>query len=116
MMLRGDKGPGLCPAGLVSPPRWTGHPGAMGRPFFVLGTDGYIEIRKYTNVAVSKQGNKSVPWWTARRASLHRLQQWAPLTFRAANSLADIVGRTQHCPRSGPVPCWAGGTVHPGNS
>src|SRR2546426_6464554 len=24
---------------------------------FVLGTDGYIEIRKYANVAVSKQGN-----------------------------------------------------------
>jgi len=24
---------------------------------FILGTDGYIEVRKYTNVAVSKQGN-----------------------------------------------------------
>ena len=54
MMLRGDKGFGyvrldwFTPDGLGT---W-----GDGR-LFVLGTDGYIEIRKYTNVAVSKQGN-----------------------------------------------------------
>ncbi len=54
MMLRGDKGFGyvrldwFTPDGLGT---W-----GDGR-LFVLGTDGYIEIRKYANVAVSKQGN-----------------------------------------------------------
>jgi len=54
MMLRGDKGLGyvrldwFTPDGLGT---W-----GDGR-LFVLGTDGYIEIRKYANVAVSKQGN-----------------------------------------------------------
>jgi predicted dehydrogenase len=54
MMLRGDKGLGyvrldwFTPDGLGT---W-----GDGR-LFVLGTEGYIEIRKYTNVAVSKQGN-----------------------------------------------------------
>lgn len=54
MMLRGDKGLGyvrldwFTPDGLGT---W-----GDGR-LFVLGTDGYIELRKYTNVAVSKQGN-----------------------------------------------------------
>ena len=54
MMLQGDKGLGyvrldwFTPNGLGT---W-----GDGR-LFVLGTDGYIEIRKYTNVAVSKQGN-----------------------------------------------------------
>ena len=55
MMLRGDRGMGyvrldwFTPDGLGT---W-----GDGR-LFVLGTDGYIEIRKYANVAVSKQGNK----------------------------------------------------------
>lgn len=54
MMLQGDKGLGyvrldwFTPNGLGT---W-----GDGR-LFVLGTDGYIELRKYTNVAVSKQGN-----------------------------------------------------------
>jgi predicted dehydrogenase len=54
MMLRGDKGFGyvrldwFTPDGLGT---W-----GDGR-LFVLGTDGYMEIRKYANVAVSKQGN-----------------------------------------------------------
>ena len=54
MMLRGDKGLGyvrldwFTPAGLGT---W-----GDGR-LFVLGTDGYIELRKYANVAVSGQGN-----------------------------------------------------------
>jgi predicted dehydrogenase len=54
MMLKGDKGFGyvrldwFTPDGLGT---W-----GDGR-LFVLGTDGYIEIRKYANVAVSKQGN-----------------------------------------------------------
>ncbi len=54
MVLRGNKGLGyvrldwFTPDGLGT---W-----GDGR-LFILGTDGYIEVRKYTNVAVSKQGN-----------------------------------------------------------
>lgn len=54
MMLRGDAGFGyvrldwFTPDGLGT---W-----GDGR-LFILGTDGYMEIRKYANVAVSKQGN-----------------------------------------------------------
>jgi len=54
MMLRGDRGLGyvrldwFTPDGLGT---W-----GDGR-LFVLGTEGYIEIRKYTNVAVKQQGN-----------------------------------------------------------
>jgi predicted dehydrogenase len=54
MMLRGDRGFGyvrldwFTPDGLGT---W-----GDGR-LFVLGTDGYIEIRKYANVAVSNKGN-----------------------------------------------------------
>jgi predicted dehydrogenase len=54
MMLRGDKGFGyvrldwFTPSGLGT---W-----GDGR-LFVLGTDGYIEIRKYTDVAVAKRGD-----------------------------------------------------------
>jgi predicted dehydrogenase len=54
MVLRGDRGLGyvrldwFTPDGLGT---W-----GDGR-LFILGTGGYIEIRKYTNVAVSKQGN-----------------------------------------------------------
>jgi predicted dehydrogenase len=54
MMLRGNRGFGyvrldwFTPDGLGT---W-----GDGR-LFILGTEGYIEVRKYTNVAVSKQGN-----------------------------------------------------------
>lgn len=54
MMLRGNRGLGyvrldwFTPDGLGT---W-----GDGR-LFVLGTEGYIEVRKYTNVAVSKTGN-----------------------------------------------------------
>jgi predicted dehydrogenase len=54
MMLRGNRGMGyvrldwFTPDGLGT---W-----GDGR-LFVLGTEGYIELRKYTNVAVAKQGN-----------------------------------------------------------
>jgi len=54
MVLRGDRGLGyvrldwFTPDGLGT---W-----GDGR-LFILGTDGYIEIRKYTDVAVKKQGN-----------------------------------------------------------
>jgi len=54
MMLRGDRGFGyvrldwFTPDGLGT---W-----GDGR-LFILGTEGYIEVRKYTDVAVKKQGN-----------------------------------------------------------
>ena len=54
MVLRGNRGFGyvrldwFTPDGLGT---W-----GDGR-LFILGTQGYIEVRKYTNVAVGKQGN-----------------------------------------------------------
>jgi predicted dehydrogenase len=54
MILRGDRGLGYVRLDWFTP-KGLGTWGD-GR-LFILGTDGYIEIRKYTNVAVNKQGN-----------------------------------------------------------
>ena len=54
MMLRGDKGFGYVRLDWFTP-KGLGTWGD-GR-LFVLGTEGYIEVRKYTNVTVSKQRN-----------------------------------------------------------
>ena len=54
MVLRGNKGFGYVRLDWFTP-RGLGTWGD-GR-LFVLGTEGYIEVRKYTNVAVGKQGN-----------------------------------------------------------
>ena len=54
MVLRGDKGLGYVRLDWFTPDgvgTW-----GDGR-LFILGTDGYIEIRKYTNIAVSHRGN-----------------------------------------------------------
>jgi predicted dehydrogenase len=54
MMLRGDRGVGYVRLDWFTPDAlgtW-----GDGR-LFILGTEGYIEVRKYTNVAVSKSGN-----------------------------------------------------------
>lgn len=54
MVLRGDKGLGYVRLDWFTPDgvgTW-----GDGR-LFILGTDGYIEIRKYTNIAVSDSGN-----------------------------------------------------------
>ena len=54
MMLRGDRGFGYVRLDWFTPDAlgtW-----GDGR-LFILGTEGYIEVRKYTNVAVSKSGN-----------------------------------------------------------
>ncbi|HKB97077.1 MAG TPA: hypothetical protein VKB94_09515, partial [Rhizomicrobium sp.] len=58
---------------------------------FVLGTEGYIEIRKYTDVAVSKQGNNLflVDGKRARYIDCNK----GPLPF-GRQFVADIVGRT----------------------
>ncbi len=58
---------------------------------FVLGTDGYIEVRKYTNVAVSKQGNNLflVDQKEARYIDCNNLT----LPF-GPQFVADIVNRT----------------------
>jgi len=88
MMLRGDKGLGyvrldwFTPAGLGT---W-----GDGR-LFVLGTDGYIEIRKYTNVAVSKQGN-NLFLVDGKRARFIDCNN-GPLPF-GPQFVADIVERT----------------------
>jgi predicted dehydrogenase len=54
MMLRGDRGLGYVRLDWFTPDAlgtW-----GDGR-LFILGTEGYIEVRKYTNVGVSKSGN-----------------------------------------------------------
>ena len=88
MMLRGDKGVGyvrldwFTPNGLGT---W-----GDGR-LFVLGTDGYLEIRKYTDVAVSKRGNNLflVDGKTARYIDCEN----GPLPF-GPQFVTDIVQRT----------------------
>jgi predicted dehydrogenase len=88
MMLRGDKGFGyvrldwFTPDGLGT---W-----GDGR-LFVLGTEGNIEIRKYTDVAVSKQGNNLflVDGKRARYIDCNK----GPLPF-GRQFVADIVNRT----------------------
>src|ERR1700761_3296262 len=88
MVLRGDRGFGyvrldwFTPDGLGT---W-----GDGR-LFILGTDGYIEIRKYTNVAVSKQGNNLfiVDKNQARYIDCNNM----PLPF-GPEFVADIVNRT----------------------
>jgi predicted dehydrogenase len=88
MVLRGDRGLGyvrldwFTPDGLGT---W-----GDGR-LFILGTDGYIEARKYTNVAVSRQGNNLfiVDNKQARYIDCNSM----PLPF-GPDFVADIVNRT----------------------
>jgi predicted dehydrogenase len=88
MMLRGNKGFGyvrldwFTPDGLGT---W-----GDGR-LFILGTDGYIEVRKYTNVGVSKQGNNLfiVDNKQARYIDCNNM----PLPF-GPQFVSDIVNRT----------------------
>lgn len=90
MVLRGDRGLGyvrldwFTPDGLGT---W-----GDGR-LFILGTDGYIELRKYTNVAVSKQGNNLflVDGKEARYIDCNAM----PLPF-GPEFVADVVNRTHH--------------------
>ena len=89
MLLRGDRGLGyvrldwFTPDGLGT---W-----GDGR-LFILGTDGYIEVRKYTNVAVKDQGNNLflVDQQGARYFDCNRLA----LPF-GPEFVADVVNRTQ---------------------
>jgi predicted dehydrogenase len=88
MVLRGDRGLGyvrldwFTPDGLGT---W-----GDGR-LFILGTDGYIEVRKYTNVAVGKQGNNLflVDQNQARYIDCNQM----PLPF-GPEFVADVVNRT----------------------
>ncbi len=73
MVLRGNRGFGyvrldwFTPDGLGT---W-----GDGR-LFILGTDGYMEVRKYTNVAVSHQGNNLFVV-DSKAGALYRLQRHA---------------------------------------
>jgi predicted dehydrogenase len=88
MVLRGDRGLGyvrldwFTPDGLGT---W-----GDGR-LFILGTSGYIEVRKYTNVAVAHQGNNLfiVDSKQARYIDCNNM----PLPF-GPQFVADIVNRT----------------------
>ena len=88
MVLRGDRGFGyvrldwFTPDGLGT---W-----GDGR-LFILGTDGYIEIRKYTDVGVKRQGNNLfiVDGKQARFIDCNQM----PLPF-GPQFVADIVNRT----------------------
>lgn len=90
MVLRGDRGFGyvrldwFTPDGLGT---W-----GDGR-LFILGTNGYIEVRKYTNVAFSKQGNNLflVDSKEARYIDCNNM----PLPF-GPDFVADIVNRTHN--------------------
>jgi predicted dehydrogenase len=90
MVLRGDKGFGyvrldwFTPDGLGT---W-----GDGR-LFILGTQGYIEVRKYTNVAVSKSGNNLflVDKDSARFIDCNNV----PLPF-GPQFVADVVNRTHN--------------------
>ena len=90
MVLRGDRGFGyvrldwFTPDGLGT---W-----GDGR-LFVLGTEGYIEVRKYTNVGVAKQGNNL---YIADRSSARYIDcNNMPLPF-GPQFVADIVNRTHN--------------------
>jgi predicted dehydrogenase len=88
MVLRGDRGLGyvrldwFTPDGLGT---W-----GDGR-LFILGTDGYVEIRKYVNVAVGHQGNNLflVDKKQARYIDCNNM----PLPF-GPQFVADVVNRT----------------------
>jgi hypothetical protein len=88
MVLRGDRGLGyvrldwFTPDGLGT---W-----GDGR-LFILGTNGYIEVRKYTNVAVGHQGNNLfiVDSKQARYIDCNNM----PLPF-GPQFVGDIVNRT----------------------
>jgi predicted dehydrogenase len=90
MMLRGNQGFGyvrldwFTPDGLGT---W-----GDGR-LFILGTQGYIEARKYTNVGVSKQGNQLFVVDGQRARHIDCSQ--GPLPF-GPQFVADILNRTQH--------------------
>ena len=88
MVLRGNKGFGYVRLDWFTPDG-LGHLGDGS--LFVLGTEGYIEVRKYTNVAVSKQGNNLfiVDQKGARFIDCSNL----PLPF-GPQFVADIVNRT----------------------
>ena len=88
MVLRGNKGLGyvrldwFTPDGLGT---W-----GDGR-LFILGTEGYIEARKYTNVAVSKQGNNL--FVVDRNSARYMDCNNVPLPF-GPQFVADVVNRT----------------------
>ena len=90
MMLRGNQGFGyvrldwFTPDGLGT---W-----GDGR-LFILGTEGYIEARKYTNVAVSRQGNNLFVV-DGKRARFIDCSH-GPLPF-GPQFVADVVERTHH--------------------
>jgi predicted dehydrogenase len=90
MVLRGNRGLGYVRLDWFTPDglRTWGD----GR-LFILGTNGYIEVRKYTNVAVSKQGNNLflVDNKEARYIDCNQM----PLPF-GPDFVADIVNRTHN--------------------
>ncbi len=88
MVLRGNRGLGYVRLDWFTPDgvgTW-----GDGR-LFILGTDGYMEVRKYTNIAVSRQGNNLfvVDGRQARYIDCNAM----PLPF-GPQFVADIVNRT----------------------
>jgi len=88
MVLRGDRGFGYVRLDWFTPygvGTW-----GDGR-LFILGTDGYMEVRKYTDIAVSRQGNNLivVDNKQARLIDCNAM----PLPF-GPQFVADIVNRT----------------------
>ena len=101
MMLRGNRGFGyvrldwFTPDGLGT---W-----GDGR-LFILGTDGYIEVRKYTDIAV-KQTAATTCSSSTQAGALHRLQQ----PDAALRPAVRRRHRQPHPHRAGPDPMPARG-------
>jgi hypothetical protein len=90
MVLRGNLGLGYVRLDWFTP---DGQGKRVDGRLFILGADGYIEVRKYANLAVGKQGNNLflADNKEARYIDCNRM----PLPFGPA-FVADIVNRTHN--------------------
>ena len=64
---------------------------------FLLGTDGYIELRKYLNVGAGDGGTTST-WWTAAESTTSRSAGRSGSPFRRAHPRLPRADRAGHAP------------------
>ena len=102
MMLRGDRGFGyvrldwFTPDGLGT---W-----GDGR-LFILGTDGYIEVRKYTDVAVRSRATICSSWTRSEARYIDCNNMTLPF---GPQFVADVVNRTHMAQDQDAVPAGRG--------
>ena len=100
MMLRGNGGFGYVRVDWFTPDglgTW-----GDGR-LFILGTDGYIELRKYADIAGRKAATTSLSWIRSRQRYIDCNNVALPF---GPQFVADIVNRTHVRAGPGPRPCW----------